>query len=169
MKIGLLSDTHGFLDGSLKEHFSGCDEIWHAGDIGSWEVVDELNSWNIPTRYVYGNIDGGAFRSTFKKDLLFEIAGVKIMITHIGGAMGKYNPEVRGSLLTYKPHLFVCGHSHILKVAFDKSYNVLYMNPGAAGKHGFHIFRTALRFSILDGRISDLEVIELGRRASLEA
>lgn len=162
-RIGLLSDTHGYLDKGIQKHFSSCDEIWHAGDIGSLEVSDTLANWK-PFRAVWGNIDGGKLRVIHPENQIFELEGVKVLITHIGGYPGKYVPRVRELIEKEKPKLYICGHSHILKVMFDKKYNVLHMNPGAAGISGFHQVKTMLRFVLDKGEIKDLEVIELGKR-----
>lgn len=162
-RIGLLSDTHGYLDKGIQKHFSNCDEIWHAGDIGSLEVSDTLANWK-PFRAVWGNIDGGKLRVIHPENQIFELEGVKVLITHIGGYPGKYVPRVRELIEKEKPKLYICGHSHILKVMFDKKYNVLHMNPGAAGISGFHQVKTMLRFVLDKGEIKDLEVIELGKR-----
>lgn len=162
-RIGLLSDTHGFLDDAVKKHFSRCDEVWHAGDIGTVEVSDGLSAWK-PLRAVYGNIDGGALRVIHPENQLFELEGVKVFMTHIGGYPGKYTSRVRTILEKERPKLYICGHSHILKVMHDKRYGVLHMNPGAAGNSGFHAVKTLLRFVLDNGNIRDLEVIELGKR-----
>lgn len=162
-RIGLLSDTHGYLDQGIKKHFALCDEIWHAGDIGTTDVSDTLSAWK-PYRAVYGNIDGGKLRVMHPENQLFEVEDVKVLMTHIGGYPGKYVARVRQLIETEKPKLYICGHSHILKVMFDKKYQVLHMNPGAAGIHGFHQMKTMLRFVLDQGEIKDLEVIELGKR-----
>lgn len=163
MKVGLLSDTHGYWDDKYAEYFKDCDEIWHAGDIGSDTLAARLAVLK-PLRAVFGNIDSQALRLQFPKVAHFEVEDVRVMITHIGGYPGRYNPEIRKELYDTRPDLFIAGHSHILKVVFDKSLNCLYMNPGAAGKSGFHQVRTLLRFSIDGKTIKDLEVIELGNR-----
>lgn len=163
MKIGLLSDTHGYLDSRLFQYFESCDEIWHAGDIGSEEVSDKLAKFR-PLRAVHGNIDGGALKNQFPEDLWFECEGVNVWITHIGGYPPKYNPKTRLVLNQKIPDLFICGHSHILKVIRDKERGLLHINPGAAGLQGFHKIRTAVRFDVDAGKISKLEVIELGKR-----
>lgn len=160
-KIGLLSDTHGYWDERYVRHFESCDEIWHAGDIGSIEVADRLAAFR-PLRAVYGNIDGRELRLRFPQTLRFEVEGVQVLIKHIGGYPGHYDPSVRGSLLTRPPQLFISGHSHILKVKYDKTLSMLHINPGAAGKQGFHRVRTLVRFVVDQGCFSDLEVIELG-------
>ena len=166
-KIGLLSDTHGHLDPKVFEYFEKCDEIWHAGDIGSTDVSDELSKFKI-FRAVSGNIDGQTIRMIHPEDQIFFCEEVKILITHIGGYPGNYFPEERKKIIDYKPDLFICGHSHILKVMRDTKYNLLHINPGAAGKSGFHKIKTIVRFEINGKRIENLEVIELGLRASIE-
>ncbi len=163
MKIGLLSDTHGYLDPTLFGHFAACDEIWHAGDIGDASVTDALKKFK-PLRAVYGNIDGGTLRTDFPEDNRFTCEGVRIWITHIGGTPSSYNPRIRKSLQTEVPDVFICGHSHILKVMKDEKFGMLFINPGAAGQHGFHTMRTAIRLEIADQKITRLEVIELGKR-----
>ena len=163
IKIGLLSDTHGYWDDRYKEYFASCDEIWHAGDIGSDELAYRLATIK-PLRAVYGNIDGHPLRSQYPKVACFAIEGVSVMMTHIGGYPGRYEPSIRKELYDCRPKLFIAGHSHILKVMFDKKLDCLYMNPGAAGISGFHQVRTLLRFAIDEGKITDLEVIELGSR-----
>lgn len=164
-RIGLLSDTHGWLDPRLKDHFAGCDEIWHAGDIGTTAVTEELKRWK-PLRAVHGNIDGTELRAEFPSDLRFTVEGVRVWITHIGGRPPRYDASVRAELKADPPALFICGHSHICMVKFDPALNMLYMNPGATGRHGWHKVRTALRFTVDAGKLKDLEVIELGPRAS---
>jgi putative phosphoesterase len=163
IKVGLISDTHGFLDPAVFKYFNGCDEIWHAGDIGTIEVFDELTKFK-PLRAVSGNIDGQVIRSVTKENLYFEIEGLKVYITHIGGYPGRYNLNVNTFLKTNPVGLFICGHSHILKVMYDQTYKLLHINPGAAGNHGFHQVKTLIRFDIHDGKPSNLEVIELGKR-----
>lgn len=166
-RIGLLSDTHSYLDKGVIKHLSECDEIWHAGDIGNIAVTDHLANWK-PLRAVWGNIDGHVHRSHFKKDEVFEVEGVKVVMTHIAGYPGRYIPEARELIRLHRPKLFICGHSHILKVQFDKSNKLLHMNPGAAGVHGFHQVKTVLRFTVGDGKITDLEVVELGKRSDFK-
>lgn len=165
-KIALISDTHSYLDSKIFKYFEPCDEIWHAGDIGNTEISDHLKTIK-PLRAVYGNIDGTELRKEFKKDLIFEIDQLKVYITHIGGYPGRYNQEALLTIKKEKPGLFICGHSHILKVMYDKQNSLLHMNPGAAGIHGFHKVKTLLRFDVLKGKIDNLEVIELGLRAEL--
>ena len=162
-RIGLLSDTHSFLDESVLKHFEKCDEVWHAGDIGESAVTDALAAFK-PLRAVYGNIDGREIRNQFGEKEIFEIEGVKVFMIHIGGKPPRYATGVKKMLQLEKPNLFICGHSHILKVMRDSSLDLLYMNPGAAGHHGFHHMRTLLRFDVSEGKISNLEVIELGKR-----
>jgi putative phosphoesterase len=164
LKIGLLSDTHGFLDPAIYKYFKDCDEIWHAGDLGSIQVFDELVKFK-PTRAVYGNIDGHIIRSAMPEHLYFEVEGLKVYITHIGGYPGRYNLEVKSFLQKNATNLFICGHSHILKVMYDKTFNLLHINPGAAGNHGFHQVKTLIRFEISEGKPQNLEVIEIGKRA----
>ncbi len=166
-RIGLISDTHGFLDEKIFDHFKDCDEIWHAGDFGD-DVAIRLNpasGGNLKvTRGVFGNIDGNDIRSVYPEQLDFMCEEVKVMIRHIGGSPPKYNPATRKELAIHKPQLFISGHSHILKVMYDEKINCLHMNPGAAGKHGWHKVRTIIRF-VIDGKeMKDCEVIELGKR-----
>lgn len=162
-RIGLISDTHGYLDERIFDLFAECDEIWHAGDIGDEVIGTKLSGFR-KLRAVFGNIDGREIRSSYPLNQLFTIEGLKVFMTHIGGYPGNYFPEARKVIESEQPGLFICGHSHILKVMLDKNYNLLHMNPGAAGKHGFHKMRTLLRFSIENGKVSDLEAIELGLR-----
>ena len=161
-RIGILSDTHGFWDDRYLKHFEKCDEIWHAGDIGSWEVAEKLAAFR-PLRAVRGNIDGGDVRQTYPEMNRFTIEGTDVLIKHIGGYPGKYDLSIRPKLFVRPPKLFVCGHSHILKIQYDKTLNMLYINPGAAGIQGFHVVRTAVRFKIEDARIHSMEVFELDR------
>lgn len=165
-RIGLLSDTHGYLDTAIFSYFEECDEIWHAGDIGTLDVVDQLEAFK-PFKAVYGNIDGAEFRSFLPLNLRFEVEGVDVFITHIGGYPGRYNKRVREILQKDPPKLYICGHSHILKVMPDKKLDLLHINPGACGQHGFHKIRTIVRFSLEAGLVKDLEVIELGKRGSI--
>lgn len=159
-RIGLLSDTHGMLDDRIFEHFRNCDEIWHAGDWGSLDVLNKLQAFK-PLRGVWGNIDGYEVRHTLPQHNRFTIEGVTVWLTHIGGYPGNYDKLVRPLIYQKPPKLFVCGHSHILKVLFDKSLNLLHINPGAAGKYGFHKVQTLVRFEIDGENIQNLEVIEL--------
>lgn len=166
MKVGLLSDTHSFLDPAVFDYFAECDEIWHAGDIGDSKVLDQLEAFK-PVRAVYGNIDDSVIRQRTPLNNLFTVAGLSVLITHIGGYPGRYTPRVRKLLDEQQPDVYICGHSHILKVMMDKKRQVLHLNPGACGKHGFHRMRTLLRFDIVDARATNLEVIELGLRGAI--
>ncbi len=164
-KIGLLSDTHSFLDERIFSHFGACDEIWHAGDFGNMDVIDRLRAFK-PLRGVYGNIDDRRIQAEMPLDLHFECDGVAVFMTHIGGYPGKYNPRVRKILQENPPRggLFICGHSHILKVIPDKQFGFLHLNPGACGNEGWHQVKTLMRFILDNGVIRDLEIIELGPR-----
>lgn len=159
-RIGLLSDTHGYWDERYLKYFEECDEIWHAGDIGSKEVMDRLMAFKT-FRGVYGNIDGQDIRKILPEINRFRLEDAEILIKHIGGYPGKYDSQIKKILNISAPTLFISGHSHILKVKYDKEYGMLHINPGAAGKYGFHTVRTIVRFSIEQGNFSDLEVIEL--------
>ena len=161
-RIGLLSDTHAYWDEKYLEYFEPCDEIWHAGDIGSLEVAEKLAAFR-PLRAVYGNIDGQEIRKLFPQVNRFTVDGAEVLIKHIGGYPGKYDASIRSTLFANPPRLFISGHSHILKVKYDKSLNLLHINPGAAGIYGFHTVRTLVRFCIDNGSFSDLEVIELNK------
>ncbi len=160
VRIGLLSDTHGWWDEKYLQYFEPCDEIWHAGDIGSLEVAQRLNAFR-PLRAVYGNIDGQEIRKIYPQVNRFTVEGAEVLIKHIGGYPGNYDPSIRGSLLVRPPKLFISGHSHIVKVLYDKTLGMLHINPGAAGQSGFHKVRTLVRFAIDNGEFKDLEVIEL--------
>lgn len=162
-RILLLSDTHGHIDDAMIKYIHWADEVWHAGDIGNLEVTETIKKLK-PLRCVFGNIDGAGARQEFPLHNRFLCEEVDVWITHIGGYPGKYNSAIREELKKCPPKLFICGHSHILKVQFDKSLNLLHMNPGAAGKSGFHQVRTMLRFIIEADKIKDLEIIELGKR-----
>ena len=162
-RIGIISDTHGFLDEAVFKHFEYCDEVWHAGDFGNAELANKLSSFK-PTKGVFGNIDGHDIRVVYPEQLVFTCEGVKVMIRHIGGSPPKYNPETRKELQIHQPQLFISGHSHILKVMYDENIQCLHMNPGAAGKQGWHKVRTIIRFVIEGTNIKDCEVIELGSR-----
>ena len=162
-KIGLLSDTHNVWDEKYENYFANCDEVWHAGDIGSLELAGKFESLK-PFRAVYGNIDDFSTRRIYPETLRFTLEGVDVLMTHIGGYPGKYDPKIRSQLFSKPPSLFICGHSHILKVMFDKKLNLLHMNPGAAGVSGFHQVRTMLRFVIEGDKIKDLEIIEIGKK-----
>lgn len=163
-KILLLSDTHSYIDERIMHYVEQADEVWHAGDIGDLSVTDQIKK--IKTlRAVYGNIDDTKARAEFPLNNRFVCEGMDVWITHIGGYPDKYNPTVRQEIYAHPPQIFICGHSHILKVQFDKKINCLHLNPGAAGTHGFHQMRTMLRFEINAGKIDKLEVIELGLRS----
>jgi len=162
-KILLLSDTHSYIDDQIIKYINQADEVWHAGDIGAIEVVDTIKKIK-PLRAVYGNIDGNDVRSEFPLNNRFTIENVSVWITHIGGYPNKYDLRIRDEIKTNPPQLFISGHSHILKVMYDKKLNLLHMNPGASGKHGFHKVRTMLRFEIHKDKIQNLEIIELELR-----
>lgn len=162
-RIGLLSDTHSFLHPGIFQYFEECDEIWHAGDIGNSSVADQLEAFR-PLRAVYGNIDDPAMQRRFPEDLRFECEGADVFMTHIGGYPGRYNKRVRAILRANPPQLYICGHSHILKVMPDRELGLLHINPGAAGNEGFHKVRTIVRFTLEAGNIKDLQVVELGER-----
>ena len=168
-KIGLLSDTHGFLDPKILGHFAEMDEIWHAGDFGQPDVVKPLEALGKPLRGVFGNIDDAEARRRWPEDLRFELEGVPVFMTHIGGFPGKYNPRVRKLLIDEPPTggIFICGHSHILKAMADKQLGFFHLNPGACGHEGWHTIRTIMRFTLDVGKIGNLEVIELGRRGQI--
>lgn len=167
MKIGLLSDTHSYLDPKVVEHFGKCDEIWHAGDIGESAVIEQLNEVK-PVRAVHGNIDSKDIQAAWPKDLLMDIEGLRVVMTHIGGTPPRYSPHARELFGSAPPHIFICGHSHVLRIGRDAALgNMLFINPGAAGNHGFHIMKTIVRFEILDGDVRNMEVIELGKRGAL--
>lgn len=164
LKIGLISDTHSYLDPNVFLHFEVCDEIWHVGDIGQVEVIQKLSSFK-PIRAVYGNIDAQDVRELYPENMIFELEGLKILMTHIGALPPSYNPRIRELIKKNEPNLLICGHSHILRVLKDtKNKSLLYLNPGAAGKHGFHKIRTIMRMDLEDGKIKNMEVIELGIR-----
>ena len=161
-RIGLLSDTHGFWYERYLKYFEPCDQIWHAGDIGSMEIVERLEAFR-PLKAVYGNIDGQDMRRLFPETARFTVDGADVLMKHIGGYPGKYDASIRSTLFANPPQLFISGHSHFLNVKYDKSLNLLHINPGAAVIYGFHTVRTLVRFSIDKGRFSDLEVIELNK------
>ena len=162
-RIGLMSDTHGFLDEKVLKYFEACDEIWHAGDIGTMAVADKIEAFK-PLRAVYGNIDGADIRQRYPLDLRFDYEGLDVLITHIGGYPNRYSKRVREMMLEHSPKLFISGHSHILKVMPDSKFDLLHINPGACGNHGFHQIKTIVRFSVNAGEVFDLEVSELGKR-----
>ncbi len=158
--IGLLSDTHGYLDERIFKYFDYCDEIWHAGDIGSIELIDKLSAFK-PLRAVYGNIDDHIVRMQCPEHQKFMLEGYKVWMTHIGGYPGHYTPKLYPYLTASPPDIFICGHSHILRILYDKKWNFLTINPGAAGKHGFQKVRTLVRFSLHNKSFQNMEVIEL--------
>lgn len=162
-KIGLLSDTHGYLDPKIFDYFREVDEIWHAGDVGNIEVIDQLRAFKT-TRGVYGNIDSTEVRQEFPEFLRFKVEEVEVLMTHIAGKPGKYSKPAYAELQQRAPKLFICGHSHILLAKNDPIFKMLWLNPGACGFKGFHSVKTIMRFSISKDRIHDLEVIELGKR-----
>ena len=159
MKIGVISDTHNTFDSCLEEFLRPCDEVWHAGDFGSVEIADRIAAFK-PLRAVYGNIDGGVMRRMYNDINLFEVEGVKVLMTHIGGYPRHYAPKALQHIHMSRPKLFIAGHSHILKVIYDPVYDMLHINPGVAGKYGVHTVRTAIRFDIEAGEIKNLEIGE---------
>ena len=163
MKIGLISDTHGFLDEAVFNHFSDCDEVWHAGDFGNMQLVEDLRAFK-PLRGVYGNIDDRDIRNEYPELLEWKCEEVSVMMLHIGGYPPRYNTQAKKLIRENKPQLFISGHSHILRVMYDPAVECLYMNPGAAGRQGWHTVRTLIRF-VIDGKdIRDCRIIELGPR-----
>ena len=164
MKILLFSDTHDYFDEKLIKYIQSVDEVWHAGDIGTLEVCQQIEKIK-PLKAVYGNIDGQEIRKVYPKNAIFMCEEVKVLITHIGGYPNKYNLEAQKLILQEKPALFICGHSHILKIMYDKQHTLLHLNPGAAGIQGFHQVKTALRFAINGTEIKNMEIIELGKPA----
>ena len=167
-KIGLLSDTHGFVDPKIYKYFKEVDEIWHAGDVGDYEVILQLNMI-APVIAVYGNIDGTPIRSRYPGHQRLVREGLDIWMTHIGGYPGNYDPRVKPAIFTNPPGLFIAGHSHILKVIPDKKNGFLHINPGAAGRNGLHQVRTLVRFEVEQGRVQNLDVIEMGTRSNATA
>lgn len=161
-RIGLISDTHNFLDEAVFEHFKDVDEIWHAGDFGTGEIAERLRDFR-PLRGVYGNIDGYDIKSVYPLQLVFNCEEVKVMMRHIGGYPPRYNPETKKELLIHQPQLFISGHSHILKIMYDEKLQCLHINPGAAGKQGWQKIRTLVRFTIDKKEIKNCEVIELAK------
>lgn len=160
-KILLLSDTHSFLDQRIIKHLQDVDEVWHAGDIGDILVCDEIKSYCTTTRVVFGNIDNNVLRAEYQKDLYFNCEGVKVWMTHIGGYPPKYRGQIKNIIKSQGIKLFVCGHSHILKVIYDKEINCLHMNPGAIGTYGIHHVQTALKFKLEKGEVKELSIVEL--------
>lgn len=167
IKVGLLSDTHSYLDPKVFHYFKDCDEVWHAGDIGSMDLLLQLEDFK-PLKAVYGNIDNAEIRAATQENLIWDCAGLKVLMTHIGGYPKRYNPRVRDLIREHKPGLYICGHSHILKIMPDPSNQLLHINPGAAGIHGFHKMKTLVRFSVDAGKIDQMEVIELGKRGAID-
>ncbi|MCS4239211.1 metallophosphoesterase [Myroides odoratus] len=166
-KILLLSDTHSCIDESILKYVKQADEVWHAGDIGNLQVTDEIKKYK-PLRAVYGNIDDAEARLEFPEEQVFVCEGMKVYMIHIGGYPGKYRTQVKNQLLREKPGLYICGHSHILKIQYDPQYSVLHLNPGAAGISGFHQVRTMLRFVLDQGNIKDMELIEWPKNKKTE-
>ncbi len=162
-RIGILSDTHGYIDENILKYFEKCDEIWHAGDIGTMEVVEQLEAFK-PLKAVYGNIDNHKIRASFPEVNAFKCEEATVLMKHIVGYPGRYDRSMQEVFESYSPKLLVAGHSHILKVMHDKKRNLLFINPGAAGKNGFHKVRTLIRLTIDDSDFKDLEVVELGLR-----
>ncbi len=162
-RICLLSDTHGYIAPDMVKYLEECDEIWHAGDIGNIETADALAAIN-PLRAVYGNIDNHVVRSAYPLDSRFVCEGMDVFMTHIGGYPGRYEPRVRDTVQKAAPGLLICGHSHILKVIYDKHYGMLHLNPGAAGMTGFHKLRTLLRFTLDCGDIRELSIVEMAKK-----
>ncbi len=161
VKIGLLSDTHSYLDPSLLPVLEDCDEIWHAGDLGSLALLNQLHNLKKPLKVVYGNIDGHDIRIDVPEHLVWYTEKMKILMTHIGGYPGHYTSNVRRRLLAEKPDIYICGHSHILKVIYDKQLQLLHINPGACGREGFQKVRTMIRFTIDEDKVKDLAIIEM--------
>ena len=162
-RIGLISDTHAYFDPKFYNLFAEVDQIWHAGDIGSEEVLDAIEKFK-PVRAVFGNVDGAALRRRLRETERFTCEGVDVLMTHIGGYPEKYDARIKNIIFKNPPKLFICGHSHILKIMNDSNLNLLHINPGAAGISGFHTVRTAVRFALDNGVIKDMEVIELASR-----
>ncbi|MEN8250889.1 MAG: metallophosphoesterase family protein [Bacteroidota bacterium] len=168
MKVSILSDTHGFMDEQVLKHLKTSDEIWHAGDIGSIDVLNILSTLPGQLRIVFGNIDNTAVRTNTTEHLNFEVQGVKIMITHIADKPPKYNKVVREMIAQHKPNILVAGHSHLLKVINDKENQLLFINPGACGQQGFHKMRTIINLEIIDGKPQNMAVVDLGKRGQLK-
>lgn len=162
-RIGLISDTHHYLDENVFKHFEHCHEIWHAGDFGTVDIANTLNNYK-PLRGVYGNIDGFDIRSIYPEKQRWNCENVEVLMMHIGGYPGRYSTAARAELKEQPAGLFISGHSHILKIIYDQKFQCLHMNPGAAGKQGWHKLRTIIRFVIDGDAIRDCEVIELGKR-----
>lgn len=165
VKLGILSDTHGYIDSRILHHLSECDLIWHAGDIGNLSIMEELKKIK-PTQGVYGNIDDATMRNYCPEFIFEKIEGLKFLMIHIAGSAQYYNTKTRDLIAKHKPDVLICGHSHILKVMRDQRFNLLHINPGAAGTHGFHKVRTLIKFEINSGVLENLKVIELGPRST---
>ncbi len=166
--IGLISDTHSYLGDDVIKHLKDCDEIWHAGDIGDIATADAIEAIGPPVKMVWGNIDNGELKERYDRDIIWNANGLKVFMTHIGGYPGRYYKRVSKTIKEEQPGLYICGHSHILKVMRDKAHDVLHMNPGACGYQGFHKFRTLIKFGIEDGgKIVDARVVELGKRGAI--
>ncbi len=163
-RIGLISDSHGPLTEDVLAQLQACDEVWHAGDLGTIEVIEQLEAMQKPIRIVYGNIDGHDIRRQAQETLVFECEGLKVVLHHIAGALGRYTSQMREILALHQPDLLVCGHSHILKVAKDARFDLIYMNPGACGRKGFHSFRTMLKFELDKSTVQQMEAIDFGPR-----
>jgi putative phosphoesterase len=169
LKISILSDTHSFIDEQILQHLKDSDEIWHGGDVGNTAILDQLEQLTGRLRAVYGNIDGQKIRLRAPENELFTLEGKTILITHIAGKPPRYNPRVRNLIKEHHPDILVCGHSHILKVENDRQNNLLFINPGACGHHGFHRVRTIIQFELIEKKPKNMIVIELGRRGKLKA
>lgn len=165
-KILLISDTHNYLEPKLINYINEADEVWHAGDIGSGDICKEIEKLK-PFKGVFGNIDDAIIRLNYPENLFFNCEQVPVFITHIGGYPGKYPAKIKALIIKHQPKLFICGHSHILKVIYDKDLQLLHINPGACGVHGFHTIKTAVRFEVDKDEIKNLEIIELGNRTSI--
>jgi len=163
VKIALISDSHGYIDDAVLKQLIHADEIWHAGDVGNLGILDQLPKGK-KLRVVTGNIDDAQARSRFPEELTFEIEGLKVLMLHIGGKPPRYAKGVKEKIKSAQAGLFICGHSHICKVEFDRNLNCLYMNPGAIGQQGFHLMRTMLLFDVAQGKVQNLRVVELGKR-----
>ncbi len=166
--IGLISDTHGFVNEDYTQHLKDCDEIWHAGDIGPMDTMHQLEALGKPIRAVYGNIDDDKVRAEYPLNLFFDCEGVSIFMTHIGGYPPKIYKRVRKLIEENKPNLYICGHSHILKIMPDHEHDLIHMNPGACGHHGFHKFRTMILFDCDEGKLKNVRVVELGKRGQIK-
>lgn len=166
MKIGLISDTHGHFESSIFEYFKTCDEVWHAGDIGEGNILDTLKKFK-PLKAVFGNVDTQTTQQELPENLWMECEGLRILLTHIAGAPPNYNARVKKLLSQHKPDVLIAGHSHILKVERDPNYKLIFINPGAAGNHGFHVMKTIMRFEIENKQLKNVEVIELGKRGKI--